>query len=200
MKPTPAAKAAKSTAFPPEIIEVEEALVQDSTWWYFVDDHDHDDEFFDGLGEVYIDDGVDVDDDNMIDYHFEINAMDVLMQNSTWWSYNGHICITLSSTKTISHLLSLIDGWKISLSPQMGLFFRNTFLRCLTYALCLIWCIGLAGGSQFAIIYFEIWIASIFSKFLHFVALSHNWPDNTLLVLSEQCFWFRPILSLMIWR
>ena len=30
---TPAAKAAKSTAFPPEIIEVEEALVQDWTWW-----------------------------------------------------------------------------------------------------------------------------------------------------------------------
>ena len=55
MKPTPAAKAAKSTAFPPEIIEVEEALVQDSTWWYFFDNHDDDDddEFFDGLGEVY---------------------------------------------------------------------------------------------------------------------------------------------------
>ena len=93
MKPTPAAKAAKSTAFPPEIIEVEEALVQDSTWWYFVDDHDHDGEFFDGLGDVYIDDGVDVDDDNTIDHYFEINAMGVLMQNSTWWSYNGHTCI-----------------------------------------------------------------------------------------------------------
>ena len=47
----------------------------------FVDDHDdnddHDD-FFDGLGDVYIDDGVDVDDDNTIDYDFEINGMYVL--------------------------------------------------------------------------------------------------------------------------
>ena len=34
--------------------------------------HNDRDDFFDGLGDVYIDDGVDVDDDNMIDYYFEI--------------------------------------------------------------------------------------------------------------------------------
>ena len=46
----------------------------------FVDDDDGDDhdDFFDGLGDVYIDDGVDVDDDNTIDYDFEINGMYVL--------------------------------------------------------------------------------------------------------------------------
>ena len=49
----------------------------------YVDEVDDDDDFFDGLGDVYIDDGVDVDDANMIDYYFEIYAMDVLMQNST---------------------------------------------------------------------------------------------------------------------
>ena len=39
-------------------------------------DNDRDD-FFDGLGDVNDDDGVD-DDDNMIAYDFEINVMDVL--------------------------------------------------------------------------------------------------------------------------
>ena len=90
---------------------------------------------------------------------------------------------------------------------KKGPFFRNTFLRCLTRALCLIqvvWCIGLAGGSRFAIIYFEIRLSCktllfhrMFSKFLPVVVLSHDWPDNALLVLSQECSWFRPILSLM---
>ena len=149
----------------------------------------------------------------MLDYNFEINAMDMPMQNSTWWSYNDHGCIKLLSTKTIPHLLSLIDGWKISLWSELDpilklLFFRNTFLRCLTQAVCLVqvvWCINLAGGSQFVVMYFEIRLFSLlfhsmFSKFLRDVVLPHDWPDNTLLVLSEQCFWFRPIFPLIIWR
>ena len=152
---------------------------------------------------------MDVDDDNLINYGFEINEMEVHCAYAKF-----HSCIKLLSTTTIPHLLSLIDGWKISLWPQMdpflkkGLFFRNAFLRCPTQSVSLVqvdWCIGLAGGSQFAIIYFETRLSRrsvlfhrMFSKFLHVVVLPHDWPDNALLVLSQECFWFKPMLSLMI--